>query len=74
KAAERNDAESTKALIVQVDDPPTFRQFSADDAINYDEDVGRATGSTEIRERFIFNLSCISQLTGFSDPIYAEAY
>ncbi|KIM72791.1 hypothetical protein PILCRDRAFT_28349, partial [Piloderma croceum F 1598] len=55
----------------------TFRQFSkksADDAINYDEDVGRTTGSTEIREDFISNLSRISQLTGFSDPIYAEAY
>jgi hypothetical protein len=30
----------------------------------YDEDVGRATGSTEIREDFISNLSRISQLTG----------
>ena len=29
----------------------------------YDEDVGR-TGSTEIREDFISNLSRISQLTG----------
>lgn len=40
----------------------------------YDEDVGRATGSTEIHEDFMSNLSKISQLTGFSDPIYAEAY
>ena len=30
----------------------------------YDEDVGRATGSTEIRKDFISNLSCISQVTG----------
>ena len=30
----------------------------------YDEDVGRTTGSTEIREDFISNLSRISQLTG----------
>ncbi|KIM74446.1 hypothetical protein PILCRDRAFT_14465 [Piloderma croceum F 1598] len=77
KAAKRKDAESTKAVIVQVDDLLTFRQFSkksADDAIDYDEDVRRATRSTEIREDFISNLSCISQLTGFSDPIYAEAY
>jgi hypothetical protein len=29
----------------------------------YDEGVGRATGSTEIREDFISNLSRISQLT-----------
>jgi len=77
KAAERKDAEATKAVIVQVDDLLSFRQFSkksADDAIDYDEDVGRATGSGEVREDFISNLSRISQLTGFSDPIYAEAY
>ena len=30
----------------------------------YDEDVGRVTGSAEIREDFIYNLSRISQLTG----------
>ena len=40
----------------------------------YDEDVGRATGAAEIREDFISNLSRISQLTGFSDAVYAEAY
>jgi hypothetical protein len=35
-AAEQNNAESTKAVIVQVDDLLTFRQFSklADDAID----------------------------------------
>ena len=38
------------------------------------EDVNRATGAGEITEDFISNLSRISQLTGFSDPIYAEAY
>jgi len=38
------------------------------------EDVSKATGAGEIREDFISNLSRISQLTGFSDPIYAEAY
>jgi len=38
------------------------------------EDVSKATGAGEVREDFISNLSRISQLTGFSDPIYAEAY
>ncbi|KIM73223.1 hypothetical protein PILCRDRAFT_15413 [Piloderma croceum F 1598] len=47
---------------------------AADDAIDYDEDVRKATGCTEIREDFISNLSYILQLTGFSDPVYAEAY
>lgn len=61
---------------MQVDDLLSFRQFSkktADDAIDYDEDVSKATGASEVREDFMSNLSRISQLTGFSDPIYAEA-
>ncbi|KAI0937054.1 hypothetical protein AcV5_005045 [Taiwanofungus camphoratus] len=77
KAAEKKDAESAKAKIVQVDDLLAFRQFSkkaADDVIDDVEDVGRATGAGEVQEDFISNLSRISQLTGFSDPIYAEAY
>ena len=40
----------------------------------YDEDVGRATGASEVQEDFISSLSRISQLTGFSDAVYAEAY
>ncbi|KAF9055737.1 coatomer protein [Panaeolus papilionaceus] len=77
RAAEKKEAESTKPVAIQVDDLLSFRQFSkktADDAIDYDEDVGRATGSGEVQEDFMSNLSRISQLTGFSDPIYAEAY
>ncbi|KAF8971859.1 coatomer protein [Flammula alnicola] len=77
RAAEKKEAETTKAVAIQVDDLLPFRQFSkktADDAIDYDEDVGRATGAGEIQEDFMSNLSRISQLTGFSDPIYAEAY
>ncbi|KZT08642.1 coatomer protein [Laetiporus sulphureus 93-53] len=77
KAAEKKEQESAKEKIVQVDDLLTFRQFSkktADDVIDDVEDVGRATGAGEIHEDFISNLSRISQLTGFSDPIYAEAY
>ncbi|KAH7920369.1 coatomer protein [Leucogyrophana mollusca] len=77
KAVEKREAESTQVAAVQVDDLLTFRQFSkksADDPIDYVEDLGKATGAGEVREDFISNLSRISQLTGFSDPIYAEAY
>ncbi|KAH9982287.1 coatomer beta subunit [Lactifluus volemus] len=66
-----------KQDVVQIDDLLTFRQFTKKataDVIDYDEDVGRATGAGEMHEDFISNLSRISQLTGFSDPIYAEAY
>ncbi|KAI0050610.1 coatomer beta subunit [Auriscalpium vulgare] len=75
--AQEKALEATKETIVQVDDLLTFRQFSkkaADDVLDYDEDVGRATGAADVHEDFISNLSRISQLTGFSDPIYAEAY
>ncbi|KAI0652316.1 coatomer protein [Trametes meyenii] len=77
KAAEKRESEKAKAAIVQVDDLLSFRQFSkkaADDVIDDSEDVNRATGAGEVTEDFISNLSRISQLTGFSDPIYAEAY
>ncbi|KAI0307627.1 coatomer beta subunit [Multifurca ochricompacta] len=77
KAAENRELEAAKQDVVQVDDLLTFRQFTkkaGDDVIDYDEDVGRATGAGEAQEDFISNLSRISQLTGFSDPIYAEAY
>ncbi|RPD65015.1 coatomer protein [Lentinus tigrinus ALCF2SS1-7] len=77
KAAEKKELEKAEAKIIQVDDLLTFRQFSkkaADDVIDDSEDVNRATGAGEVSEDFISNLSRISQLTGFSDPIYAEAY
>ncbi|KAJ3552668.1 hypothetical protein NM688_g4030 [Phlebia brevispora] len=77
KAAEKKEAETTKAVAVQVDDLLSFRQFSkkaADDLVDDQEDLSRATGAGEVHEDFISNLSRISQLTGFSDPIYAEAY
>ena len=32
--------------------------------LQYDEDIGRATGAGEVHEDFISNLSRISQLTG----------
>jgi hypothetical protein len=44
KAAERREAENTKAVIVQVDDLLTFRQFSkksADDAIDVRDIIRR---------------------------------
>ncbi|KZT30989.1 coatomer protein [Neolentinus lepideus HHB14362 ss-1] len=77
RAAEKKAAEATQEAIVQVDDLLMFRQFSkktADDAIDFDEDISKATGAGDVQEDFISNLSRISQLTGFSDPIYAEAY
>ncbi|CAK5279339.1 unnamed protein product [Mycena citricolor] len=76
RALEKKEDETSKTIAVQVDDLLSFRQFSkksADDAIDYDQDVGRATAG-EQNEDFMSNLSRIKQLTGFSDPIYAEAH
>ncbi|KAJ7578395.1 coatomer protein [Mycena floridula] len=81
RAAEKKKTEQTNAATVQVDDLLSFRQFSkktADDAIDYDEDVGRATGAAEAHEDFMSNLkpyiSAHRSVTCFSDPIYAEAF
>ncbi|KAI0734370.1 coatomer protein [Fomitopsis betulina] len=77
KAAEKREQERAEEKIVQADDLLTFRQFTkkaVDDVFDDAEDVVRATGTAEVQEDFISNLSRISQLTGFSDPIYAEAY
>ncbi|KAF9490019.1 coatomer beta subunit [Pleurotus eryngii] len=77
RATDKKAAESDKKTIVQVDDLLSFRQFSQkanEDVIDDAEDLTRATGSGEVQEDFISNLSKIAQLTGFSDPIYAEAY
>ncbi|KAH0825739.1 hypothetical protein J3R83DRAFT_9954 [Lanmaoa asiatica] len=63
----KKEAESTRESIVQVDDLLNFRQFSkksADGAMNYVDDPGKATGAAEVHEDFLSNLSRISQLTG----------
>ncbi|KAJ7184314.1 coatomer protein [Mycena filopes] len=65
RASEKMAAETSQVAAVQVDDLLSFRQFSkktADEAIDYDQDVDRATGG-EVHEDFISNLSRISQLT-----------
>lgn len=60
----------------QVDDSISFRQFSRDD-IGIEkqvDDVRTAAGSSVSKENLSSRLNKIVQLTGFSDPIYAEAY
>ncbi|GAA96582.1 uncharacterized protein L969DRAFT_88075 [Mixia osmundae IAM 14324] len=77
KAAEKR-AKDSKATAVQADDLITFRQLSkkaGGDADEYDLDLTRATGAAEaVKDDFISKLNRVVQLTGFSDPVYAEAY
>jgi coatomer subunit beta len=80
--------QASKGTGIQADDLISFRQLSkksaggdADDvsqvAVTWaddqtDTDLIRATGA-EVQEDFVSKLSRIVQLTGFSDPVYAEA-
>ncbi|KAF8336939.1 coatomer protein [Cantharellus anzutake] len=77
KAAEKREKDS-KVVTVQVDDVLSFRQFSKKSGIDafddYEQDVSRATGAEEVKEDLLSNLSRVVQLTGFSDPVYSEAY
>jgi len=80
----RKSSESGKGLadgkkVSQADELISFRQLrgkkaNADDfADQYDLDLTKATGSGENNE-LLSKLNRIVQLTGHSDPVYAEAY
>lgn len=78
KAAKKKAADK-KAAEVQVDDVITFRQLKskralADGTDEYDIDLTRATGVSDRGDDYISKLNRVVQLTGFSDPVYAEAY
>ena len=76
KAAEQR-AKESKASVVQADDMVAFRQFATKnggDADEYDAALTKATGAIDSDESLTSKLSRVVQLTGFSDPVYAEAY
>lgn len=63
---------------VQVDDVVQIRQLSkkntTDGLDEMEVDLERATGGEAASEDLSSKLSRVVQLTGFSDPVYAEAY
>ncbi|KAF9422277.1 coatomer subunit beta [Podila epigama] len=71
-------AKDNKNTQVQADDLITFRQFSkakhGDEKDEYELDLTRATGAGDSKDDLMSKLSRVVQLTGFSDPVYAEAY
>ncbi|KAJ3183421.1 coatomer subunit beta [Geranomyces variabilis] len=72
-------AASKKAVRIQVDDSLIFRQLKskrtgASGVDEYDLDITKATGLGERTDDLASKLSRVIQLTGFSDPVYAEAY
>lgn len=77
KRAAKDAAEKAKTAV-QVDDVLSIRQLakkSAGDGTDEMElDLEKATGGDASVEDLSSNLSRVVQLTGFSDPVYAEAY
>ncbi|KAG2183398.1 hypothetical protein INT43_006404 [Umbelopsis isabellina] len=70
-------SKETTSVAVQADDAIMFRQFTkksaTDNGDEYDLDLSRATGVIDLKDDLISKLSRVVQLTGFSDPVYAEA-
>ncbi|GAB6021950.1 Coatomer subunit beta [Chamberlinius hualienensis] len=74
-------AKETKGSLVQADDPISFMQLANKNDVGgtenlFDLSLSQAVGMSK-KESFDLKsnkLSKITQLTGFSDPVYAEAY
>ncbi|GAP91768.1 putative coatomer beta subunit [Rosellinia necatrix] len=77
KRAAKEASEKAKTAI-QVDDVVQIRQLSkknhGEGADEIELDLERATGGEATSEDLTSKLSRVVQLTGFSDPVYAEAY
>ncbi|QPG74556.1 hypothetical protein FOA43_001887 [Brettanomyces nanus] len=61
----------------QADDSIGFRQLTTEEAEIVDiteQELAQISGGTTQREDLTSRLKKIAQLTGFSDPVYAEAY
>lgn len=68
-------AEEKQKHAIQVDSPIKFRQFARLEANNPQETTTEdVLNSSKESESISSKLKRIVQLTGFSDPVYAEAY
>jgi coatomer subunit beta len=71
-----------KNINIEPDDPIRFTQLLASNEFEEKEDIldltlKQAIGAIGKKDQDIFSsskLSKVTQLTGFSDPVYAEAY
>jgi len=72
------EADEKAKTAVQVDDVVSIRQLAkkaaGDGSDGFDLDIEKATGGDAASEDLTSKLSRVVQLTGFSDPVYAEAY
>ena len=77
KRADKEAVEKSKSAV-QVDDVISIRQLAkkgaGDGADEIELDLEKAFGGDSAVEDLASKLSRVVQLTGFSDPVYAEAY
>ncbi|OCL05114.1 Coatomer, beta subunit [Glonium stellatum] len=76
KRAAKEAVEKAKSAV-QIDDVVAIRQLKKKEIDGADEielDLEKATGGDTATEDLTSKLSRVVQLTGFSDPVYAEAY
>lgn len=77
KRAAKDAVERAKSAV-QVDDVVSIRQLAkrtaGDGSDEIELDLEKATGGDSAVEDLSSKLSRVVQLTGFSDPVYAEAY
>ncbi|KAJ3056955.1 coatomer subunit beta [Rhizophlyctis rosea] len=76
---QKRKAKQNKIVKVHADDVLTFRQLKSkrttgQGADEYELDLTRATGQGERSDDLVSKLNRVIQLTGYSDPVYAEAY
>ncbi|KAI5921496.1 Coatomer, beta subunit [Camillea tinctor] len=78
KKREDKEAFEKAKTAIQVDDVVQIRQLSkknaGDGTDEIELDLEKATGGEATSEDLSSKLSRVVQLTGFSDPVYAEAY
>ncbi|KAJ1177234.1 hypothetical protein NDU88_002495 [Pleurodeles waltl] len=78
----QNKESEKRSVTVQADDPISFMQLTAKNEMSSKEDQFQlsllaAMGTTQRKEAadpLASKLNKVTQLTGFSDPVYAEAY
>ena len=77
KRAAKEAIEKAKSAV-QIDDVVSIRQLAKSSTMDgtdeIEVDLERATGGDTATEDLSSKLSKVVQLTGFSDPVYAEAY
>ncbi|KAJ3044511.1 coatomer subunit beta [Rhizophlyctis rosea] len=82
KAEEKTQKRKLKqkeTVKVHADDVLSFRQLRSKKTLGsgadeYELDLTRATGQGERTDDLVSKLNRVIQLTGYSDPVYAEAY